>query len=38
MPCWLNVKSPAVTNPMWLTEEYATSRFMSGCTRDMAAP
>ena len=21
-----------------LTEEYATSRFMSGCTRDMAAP
>ena len=48
MPCvasprlsWFShtpVNRPSVTNPMWLTEEYATSFFKSGCTSDTSAP
>ena len=29
---------PSVTKPMWLTEEYAISFFMSGWTRATIAP
>ena len=38
MPCVVNVKMPMVTNPMWATDEYAMSFFMSSCmsaTRDV---
>ena len=29
---------PRTTKPMWLTDEYATSFFMSGCTIATSAP
>jgi hypothetical protein len=29
MPCSLNEKMPIVTKPMWATDEYAISFFMS---------
>ena len=31
IPCLLAVKMPIVTKPMWATEEYAMSFFMSSC-------
>ena len=31
IPVVLNAYRPSMTNPKWLTDEYATSRFMSGC-------
>ncbi len=32
-PIALKMKNPSVTNPMWAMDEYATSFFMSVCTR-----
>ena len=37
-PWGVKVKSPSMTKPRWLTDEYATSFFMSGCTVDTQAP
>jgi hypothetical protein len=38
MPWMLAAAIPRVTKPMWLTDEYATSFFMSGCTIATSAP
>ena len=38
MPIWVNEKIPSTTKPRWLTEEYATSFFMLGCTMATSAP
>ncbi|MCY1237477.1 hypothetical protein D9M72_501760 [compost metagenome] len=32
-PMSLKMKKPSVTKPMWAIDEYATSFFMSACTR-----
>jgi hypothetical protein len=37
-PCVFIAKSPSMTKPRWLTEEYATSFFISGCTMATSAP
>ena len=34
----MDAKMPAVTKPMWLTLEYATSFFRSFCTSETIAP
>ena len=38
MPCMFAAAMPSTTKPMWLTDEYATSFFMSGCTIATSAP
>ena len=38
VPCIVNVKMPRITNPMWLTDEYATRRFTSVCIIATRAP
>jgi hypothetical protein len=37
-PCVFMVAMPSTMMPMWLTDEYATSFFMSGCTIATSAP
>ena len=37
-PCSVKTKMPSVTKPMWLTDEYATSRLRSGWTSATIAP
>ena len=38
MPSAVKVKMPRITNPMWLTDEYATRRFTSVCIMATIAP
>src|SRR3954462_6635022 len=37
-PAWLSAKMPRVQKPRWLTDEYATSFFMSFCIKETSAP
>src|SRR5205085_2939305 len=37
-PCTFMAQIPSTTKPRWLTDEYATSFFMSGCTIATSAP
>ena len=37
-PLALSAQMPRTTKPRWLTDEYATSFFMSGCTIATSAP
>ena len=37
-PFGFSANMPSITNPMWLTDEYATSFFMSGCIIATSAP
>ena len=37
-PWWLSANMPSITKPRWLTEEYATSFFMSFCAIATSAP
>src|ERR1035437_1425744 len=36
--CTVIAKMPSITNPRWLTDEYATSFLKSGCTIATSAP
>lgn len=38
MPWALKEYTPSMMKPMWLTDEYATRRFMSVCTMAVIAP
>jgi len=38
MPIWVAAKTPSMVKPRWLTEEYATSFFMSFCIIATRAP
>ena len=38
IPLGFSAKIPKVQKPRWLTEEYATSFFMSFCTSETSAP
>jgi hypothetical protein len=38
MPAWFSAKMPSVQKPRWLTDEYATSFFMSFCISETSAP
>ena len=38
IPCMLSAKMPSMTNPRWLTDEYATSFFTSFCFSETSAP
>ena len=37
-PAFVPENRPSTMNPRWLTLEYATRRFMSGCTIATSAP
>ncbi len=37
-PAVVKLKIPSTTNPRWLTEEYAISFFIFGCTSETSAP
>ena len=37
-PAGVKLKIPSTTKPRWLTEEYAISFFMLGCTIATSAP
>ena len=38
IPTGFSANMPSITSPMWLTDEYATSRFQSFCASATSAP